>query len=111
VGAGFGSFEAGGASGGDGFVACASRAAGGFGAAAAAGAGLPAVCAIWLTGLFEWRRAACGAAAAAESAAVVWEGDADIFCADKMLKAARPRIIKAATILMAKRTAPHILST
>src|ERR1700756_2498503 len=66
-------------------------------------------------GLTRWRRAggvaACGAAAAVDSAAVVCEGDTDAFCADTTPKAARPRIIKAATMLMVKRTVSSSFST
>ena len=39
----------------------------------------------------------------AESAVAVCDGGADIFCADTTPKAARPSIIKAATMLIAKR--------
>jgi hypothetical protein len=47
--------------------------------------------------------AACDAEAAAESEAVACEGAEDIFCAETTPKAAKPRIIKAATMLITKR--------
>ena len=47
--------------------------------------------------------AACGAGVAGESDAVACERAVDIFCAETMPKAARPMIIKAATMLITKR--------
>ena len=67
-------------------------------------------CATWLTGLTGWRRAAadagCDAGAAGKSEAVACEGAADIFCAETTPKAARPRIIKTATMAIIKRILP-----
>ena len=81
-------------------VACATR----IGAAAVAGTLSAPPRASWLTRLTGCRRAAAGPAEAAELEAVAWEGAAVIFCAETTPKVARPRIIKAATILITKRT-------
>ena len=50
--------------------------------------------------------AAGGAGVAGESDAVACEGAVDIFCAETIPKAARPMIIKAATMLITKRIVP-----
>jgi hypothetical protein len=50
--------------------------------------------------------AAGGAGVAGESDAVACERAVDIFCTETMPKAARPMIIKAATMLITKRIVP-----